>query len=163
MKVLLKEDVDNLGSCGDEVQVKDGYGRNYLIPRGKAIMATPRNMKAFNHQKGVVQARLRKFKNIAQEVADRIAKVQCVFTKKVGDLGKLFGSVTKEEIAEAMKNHGIEIDRRKIQISEPIKALGEFQVPLKLHAEVIAQIKVIVVKEENAAEAKEEVKTEGNA
>ncbi|MFQ5673613.1 MAG: 50S ribosomal protein L9 [Nitrospinales bacterium] len=159
MKLLLKEDVENLGSCGDEVEVRDGYGRNYLIPKGKAVLATPNNAKSFNHQKSIVQARLRKLKNSAEEFAEKIGKVPCVFTKKVGGHGKLFGSVTSQEIAEFLREKGLEIDRRKIQMKEPIKTLGEFKVPLKLHAEVTAEINVAVLPEETpeapAAEAQE--------
>ena len=148
MKLLLKEDIENLGACGDEVEVRDGYGRNYLIPTGKAILATPKNTKSFNHQKSIVQARLRKLKNSAEEFAEKIGKVSCVFTKKVGDQGKLFGSVTNQEIADFLRDKGLEIDRRKIQMKEPIKTLGDFKVPLKLPAEVTAEINVTVIQQE---------------
>ncbi|MFQ5715792.1 MAG: 50S ribosomal protein L9 [Nitrospinales bacterium] len=158
MKLLLQEDVPNLGLCGDEVDVKDGYGRNYLIPAGKAILATPKNLKAFNHQKSIIQAKLKKLQNSAEEFAGKIEKISCVFTKKVGDHGKLFGSVTSQEIADFLKTKGVEIDRHKIQLKEPIKALGEFKVPLRLHPEVTAQINVAVAKE---AVKEEEAKTEG--
>ncbi|MEC7640776.1 MAG: 50S ribosomal protein L9 [Nitrospinota bacterium] len=155
MKLLLKDDVENLGFCGDEVEVKDGYGRNYLIPAGKAILATPKNKKAFDHQKSVVQAKLRKFKNAAEEVSQKICSISCVFTKKVGEQGKLFGSVTSQEIATFLKDKGFEIDRRKIQIKEPIKSLGDFKVPVKLHAEVMAEINVTVLKDETVEEVQE--------
>lgn len=148
MKLLLKEDVGGLGYCGDEVEVKDGYGRNYLIPQGKAIQATPRNIKQFKHQKSLVQSRLKKIVDAAQGVAGEIEAVTCTVTKKVGDQGKLFGSVTAQEIADLLEEKGLSVDKRKIQIAEPIRSLGDFQVPIKLHANVTAEIKLTVVAEE---------------
>ena len=144
MKLLLKEDVDGLGFCGDEVEVKDGYGRNFLIPKGKALHATPNNLKAFNHQKRVVQGKVTKVIAAAQAVADEIAKVTCLVKKKVGDTGKMFGSVTAQEVADILKGQGVEVDRRKIQIAEPIKKSGEYKIPVKLHSEVTAEIKLVV-------------------
>ena len=144
MKLLLKEDVDGLGFCGDEVEVKDGYGRNFLIPKGKALLATPNNLKAFNHQKRIVQAKVKKVTSIAQGVADEISKATLQTKKKMGEGGKMFGSVTAQEISDLLKSKGIEIDRRKIQMQEPIKKAGEFAIPVKLHPEVTGQIKLIV-------------------
>ena len=164
MKVLLKEDVIKLGSCGDEVEVKDGYGRNFLIPTGKAIMATPRNLKQFNHQKSIVQGKSKKLKGQAQTIADAIAKAALTVTKKMGDQGKLFGAVTSQELADLLDTKGISLDKRKIQMTEPIKTLGEFKVPVKLHPEVIAEINLSVVAEENQepkeAETAESTETE---
>jgi large subunit ribosomal protein L9 len=159
MKLLLKEDVDGLGFCGDEVEVKDGYGRNFLIPKGKALLATPNNLKAFNHQKLVVQGKVTKVIAEAQAVADEIAKVTCLVKKKVGDTGKMFGSVTAQEVADLLKGQGVEVDRRKIQIAEPIKKPGEYKIPVKLHSEMTAEIKLVVEGEQGAAEAKEAIKT----
>ncbi len=156
MKLLLKEDVENVGSVGDEVEVKDGFGRNFLIPSGKAILATPRNLKAFTHQKNVVKAKYRKFKNAAEETASKISSISCEFVKKVGDTGKLFGSVTSQDIADSMSKQGVDIDKRKIQLKEPIKALGDFTASYKVHPEVTAEIKIKVTKEE---EPKTEEKT----
>ena len=153
MKLLLKEDVDGLGYCGDEVEVKDGYGRNFLIPKGKALLATPNNLKAFNHQKRVVQGKVTKVIAAAKAVADEIAKVSCQVKKKVGDTGKMFGSVTAQEIADLLKGQGVEVDRRKIQIAEPIKKVGEYKIPVKLHSEVTAEIKLVVEGEQEVAEA----------
>ena len=150
MKVLLKEDVFKLGSVGDEVEVKDGYGRNFLIPTGKALMATPKNLKQFRHQKSIVDHKVKKFKGAAQTVADQLAQLSLSVKKKVGDQGKLFGSVTSQEIADLVAANGVEIDRRKIQLSEPIKALGEFKVPIKLHPEITGEIKLTVTAEESA-------------
>ena len=153
MKLLLKEDVDGLGFCGDEVEVKDGYGRNFLIPKGKALLATPNNLKAFNHQKRVVQGKVTKVIAAAQSVADEIAKVTCLVKKKVGDTGKMFGSVTAQEVADLLKGQGVDVDRRKIQIAEPIKKAGEYKIPVKLHSEVTAEIKLVVEGEQDATEA----------
>ncbi len=152
MKLLLKEDVYGLGSCGDEVEVKDGYGRNFLIPKGKALLATPNNLKAFNHQKRVIQSRVKKIIATTQTVADEIAKVTCTVKKKVGDAGKMFGSVTAQEIANLLKDQGIDVDRRKIQIAEPIKKAGEYKIPVKLHSEVTAEINLVVAAEQEVAE-----------
>ncbi|MEK9629572.1 MAG: 50S ribosomal protein L9 [Nitrospinota bacterium] len=154
MKLLLKEDVDGLGFCGDEVEVKDGYGRNFLIPKGKALLATPNNLKAFNHQKRIVQAKVKKVVGAAQGIADEINKVSIETKKKMGEGGKMFGSVTAQEISDLLKAKGIEVDRRKIQMQEPIKKAGEFSIPVKLHPEVTAQIK-LTVEGENAVEKTE--------
>ena len=149
MKVLLKEDVFKLGSVGDEVEVKDGYGRNFLIPTGKALLATPKNLKQFRHQKSLVDHKVKKFKGVAQALADQLAKLSLSVKKKVGEQGKLFGSVTTQDIGELVAANGVEIDRRKIQLSEPIKALGEFKVPIKLHPEVTDEITLTVIAEES--------------
>ena len=144
MKLLLKEDIQGLGICGDEVEVKDGYGKNFLIPSSRAILATPKNLKQFNHQKSIVQARLKKEKVNSVSQAQAIEKVVCVFKKKAGDNGKLFGTVTTQEISENLRSHGIQLDRRKLQLKEPIKSLGEFDILVKLHPEVTATIKIVV-------------------
>ena len=148
MKLLLKEDVHGLGSCGDEVEVKNGYGKNFLIPNGHAIAATPKNLKQFNHQKTIVQGRLKKIKISAEAQALEIGKALCVFKKKTGDNGKIFGAVTTQDISESLRSHGVELDRRKLQLKEPIKSLGDFEVPVKLHPEVTVVVKVTVVQEE---------------
>ena len=148
MKLLLKEDVHGLGNCGDEVEVKNGYGKNFLIPNGHAIAATPKNLKQFNHQKTIVQGRLKKIKISAEAQALEIEKALCVFKKKTGDNGKIFGAVTTQDISESLRSHGVELDRRKLQLKEPIKSLGDFEVPVKLHPEVTVVVKVTVVQEE---------------
>ena len=150
MKVLLKEDVTKLGSVGDEVEVKDGYARNFLIPTGKALLATPKNLKQFRHQKSIVEHKVKKLKGVAQGVADQLAKLTVSVQKKVGEQGKLFGSVTTQEIADLVSAKGIEIDRRKIQLGEPIKALGEFKIPIKLHPEITAEFTLTVTAAESA-------------
>jgi large subunit ribosomal protein L9 len=153
MKVLLKEDVIKLGSVGDEVEVKDGYGRNFLIPTGKALLATPKNVKQFRHQKSIVDHKVRKLRGAAETVADKLAKLSLSVTKKVGEQGKLFGSVTSQEIADLISARGVEIDRRKIQLGEPIKSLGEFKIPIKLHPEITAEVQLTVSAEKTAEEA----------
>ena len=158
MKLLLKEDVDGLGFCGDEVEVKDGYGRNFLIPKGKALLATPNNLKAFNHQKRIVQSKVKKVIGFAQGVADEINQTPIQIKKKIGDGGKMFGSVTAQEISDLLKAKGIDLDRRKVQILEPIKKAGEYAIPVKLHPNVIAEIKLSV--EGEKAEEKPEEKPE---
>ena len=158
MKLLLKEDVDGLGFCGDEVEVKDGYGRNFLIPKGKALLATPNNLKAFNHQKRIVQSKVKKVIGLAQGVADEINQTPIQIKKKIGDGGKMFGSVTAQEISDLLKAKGIDLDRRKVQIQEPIKKAGEYAIPVKLHPNVIAEIKLSV--EGEKVEEKPEEKPE---
>ena len=160
MKLLLKEDVDGLGFCGEEVEVKDGYGRNFLIPKGKALLATPNNLKAFNHQKRIVQAKVKKITGIAQEVADKISAAAIQIKKKMGDGGKMFGAVTAQEISDLLKAKGIDIDRRKIQIQDPIKKAGEYSIPVKLHPEVVAEIKLTVEGEKVVEKAEVEGKAE---
>ena len=166
MKLLLKEDVDGLGFCGDEVEVKDGYGRNFLIPKGKALLATPNTLKAFNHQKRVVQGKLAKVVAAAQAIAGEVEKVTCSIKKKVGDTGKMFGSVTAQEIADLLKAQGVDVDRRKIQIAEPIKKAGEYKIPVKLHSNVIANIKLTVEGEQETltpTDPVSEVEQKGNS
>ncbi|MDH3257312.1 MAG: 50S ribosomal protein L9 [Nitrospinota bacterium] len=163
MKVLLKEDVVKLGSVGDEVEVKDGYGRNFLIPTGKALLATPKNVKQFRHQKSIVDHKVRKLKGSAQDVADQLAKLSLSIKKKVGEQGKLFGSVTSQEIADLVSAQGIGIDRRKIQLGEPIKSLGEFKIPVKLHPQVTAEMTLTVTAMESTEDSKAEKAPEADA
>jgi len=148
MQVILREDVDNLGKIGDLVKVKPGYARNFLVPSKKAIEATPKNMKAMEHAKKMVSDRVRTLKKSAAADADRIKSLAITIKAKVGEEGKLFGSVTSMDIASAMQAQGVAIDRRKILLEEPIKRLGEFTVPVKLHTDVVADLKVTVIAEE---------------
>ena len=147
MQVILLEDIPSLGRIGDFVKVSDGYARNYLIPKKKAILATEKNLKVLEHQKRLVQHRIGKTKKDALELASEIDKLSCTFAKTVGESGKLFGSVTSMEIDNFLKENGIEVDRKKILLEEPIKNIGMFTVPIKLHPEVVAQLKVWVVQE----------------
>lgn len=148
MQVILREDVDKLGKIGDTVKVRDGYARNYLIPMKKAIEATPKNLRAFEHAKKMVADRLRRLKKEAVTLADSIKGISVTIKAKAGEEGKLFGSVTSMDIAEAVKARGLDIDKRKILLDEPIKRLGEYTVKVKLHPDVAADIAVTVVSEE---------------
>jgi large subunit ribosomal protein L9 len=145
MKVILKEDVKNLGAMGQIVDVSDGYVRNFLTPRGLAVEANVKNIKSLEHQKKVIQEKAKKIKNQAQDLSARISAMTLVIKSKAGEEGKLFGSVTAMDIAEALKNEGVEIDKRKISLEEPIRRLGAFTVSLKLHSEIPTQVNVQVV------------------
>jgi len=147
MKVILTEDISHLGSASDLIKVKDGYARNFLIPNGKAIMATTQNIKHLDHQKRQIQDKLNKIKREAEQLAKKIAAVSCTITKAAGEEDKLFGSVTTQDIQGSLKNEGIDIDKKQIILEEPLKSLGIFSIPIKLHTEVIAQVKLWVVKE----------------
>ncbi len=148
MQVILREDIEKLGKIGDLVKVRDGFGRNFLIPKKKAIEATPKNLKAMEHARKMVSDRLRKLKKEASADAENIKTLALTIKAKVGEEGKLFGSVTSMDIAEAAAAAGVRIDKRKIQLEEPIKRTGEYAVPVKLHADVAADLKVTVVAEE---------------
>ena len=147
MKVILKEDVKSIGSMGQVVVVSDGFARNYLVPRGLAVEANVKNIKSLEHEKKVIQEKARKVKNSVQDLADRLANMTVVIKTKAGEEGKLFGSVTTMDIAEQLKNQGIEIDKKKISLDEPIKRLGTYAVNLKLHSEITAQVNVQVIEE----------------
>jgi large subunit ribosomal protein L9 len=144
MKVILREDVYNLGKGGELVEVKPGYGRNYLIPRGLAVVANPKNIREVEHQKAVAAAKAAKLKASAQAVAKRLADTPISLTRKVGEQDKLYGSVTAMDIAEALAARGLTIDRRTIDLSEPIKTVGEFEVGVKLHSDVVGKVKLKV-------------------
>ncbi len=144
MKLILREDVPNLGRGGDLVEVKPGYGRNYLLPRGLAVPANTKNLKEVEHQKAVATAKAVKLKASAEAVAKRLSDTPVSLKRKVGEQDKLYGSVTAIDIAEALGVRGLVIDRRSIDLSEPIKTLGEFEVPVKLHHEVVGKVKVTV-------------------
>jgi large subunit ribosomal protein L9 len=147
MQLILLEDVHSLGKAGDLVKVSDGYGRNFLIPQKKAILATEKGVNMLEHQKRQVQARMGKMKKNLEKVAEEIGALSCTFAKAVGESGKLFGSVTSMEIETFLKENDIEVDRKKIMLDEPIKSIGMFTVPIKLHPEIVAQLKVWVVQE----------------
>ncbi|PIV21787.1 MAG: 50S ribosomal protein L9 [Deltaproteobacteria bacterium CG_4_8_14_3_um_filter_45_9] len=147
MQVILLENIPSLGKAGDLVKVSDGYGRNYLIPQKKALLATEKSLKVIEHQKRQVQQSMEKAKRDAEKLGQRIEKLSCTFAKTVGESGKLFGSVTSMDIENYLKENGIELDRKKISLEEPIKNLGMFTVPIKLHSEVTTHLKVWVVQE----------------
>ena len=148
MKVILLEDIDTLGKLGDTVNVKDGYARNFLIPRKLALPATTRNLKAHAHQLRDIDRRKEKIMADAQSLAEKVAGVSLTFTRKTGEKGRLFGSVTNMDIAEALKEKGMAVDRKDILLPEPIKSLGEFDVQVKLHHDVTPEIKLTVLPED---------------
>ena len=147
MEVILREHVDNLGRRGDLVKVADGYARNYLLPRKMALLATAGNKKVIEREKVKFEAKEAEEQKVAQAVADRLGSVEVEIARKVGETDALFGSVTNADIADALAAKGFDIDRRKIQLHEPIKKLGEFKVPVKLHRDVIVTLTVKVVGE----------------
>ena len=147
MQVILLEDVPSLGKIGDLVKVSDGYGRNYLIPQKKAMPATDKSIHALEHQKRQVEQRITKAKKDEERLAQKIEGFSCTLTKPVGESGRLFGSVTSMEIEAVLKEGGMAVDRKKILLEEPIKSLGMYTVPVKLHPEVTAHLKVWVVQE----------------
>jgi large subunit ribosomal protein L9 len=147
MKVILKDDVKNVGNMGDIVKVADGYARNYLVPRGLAVEASTKNVKSVEHEKRIIQEKSKKIKNSAQDFSDRLSKVTLVMKANAGEEGKLFGSVTTMDIAEALKNEGFDIDKKKISLDEPIKRLGEHTVNVKIHPEITTNVTVQVVQE----------------
>jgi len=146
--VILRENVDGLGTIGDVVSVKAGYARNFLLPKGLASVADSRNVKELEHQKRQLARKLEKVTKDAEAVKARIEKVTCNFTQRAGEEGKLFGSVTSMDLEAKLQEAGIEIPRKKIQLGEPIKTLGEHTVAVKLDAGVVADLKVVVAAEE---------------
>jgi large subunit ribosomal protein L9 len=152
MKLILRADVDSLGRLGEIVTVKPGFGRNYLIPQGLAMLASPANLKQFDLEKKKLSARAEKLRTGATDVAERINAAAIEIAVRVGEGDKLYGSVTSSHIAEALAEKGIDIDRRKIVMTEPIRALGEYAIEVRLHADVRAELKVSVVKHGQPAE-----------
>ena len=147
MEVILREHIDNLGQRGDVVKVAAGYARNYLLPRKMALLATAGNKKVIEREKVKFDAKEAEEQGVAQAIADRLANVEIEIARRVGDTDALFGSVTNADIAESLAAKGFEIDRRKIQLHEPIKKLGEYNVPIKLHRDVVVSLKIKVLAE----------------
>jgi large subunit ribosomal protein L9 len=150
MKVILKEDVKDLGVMGSVVDVANGYGRNYLIPRNLAAEANPRNIQQMEHDKSIILSKVEKIKAAADELANNVSSIKVTIEAKAGEEDKLFGSVTTKDIAEAVAEQGFDVDKRKIQLEEPIKRLGEYEVSIKLHHDVVASVKVEVKKSEES-------------
>ena len=148
MKIVLREDVDNLGDRGQIVNVAPGYARNYLFPKGLAFEATSGNLRQVELQKKAWGKKEAREADDARKVADNMAGVTLTIAKKVGENETLYGSVTTHEIAELLKAKGVVVDRRKIQLHEPIRALGTFEVPIRIHRQVTAPVTVHVVAEE---------------
>lgn len=150
MEVILREHIDNLGQRGEVVKVADGYARNYLLPRKLALPATDGNKKRIERERKIFEAQEAEQRQAAEAVATQLNAQECVVARKVGETDTLFGSVTSADIAELLAAKGFAIDRKKIQLHEPLKQLGEFDVPIKLHRDVTAHVKVHVVREEPA-------------
>ena len=146
MEVILREAVEKLGHPGDVVTVSPGFGRNYLLPRGIAYEATPGNLKRIAQEKGRLEAAENSRRDAAQETANKLEPISLTFSARVGEEGKLFGSVTSGDIAQQLEAQGVHIEKRMIDLHEPIRALGVYKVPIKLHADVKAEIKVWVIK-----------------
>jgi large subunit ribosomal protein L9 len=144
MLVILQKEVQNLGDAGSVVKVRAGYGRNFLIPNGFAIPANEGSVRVLEHQKRMAEAIRRKQLAAAQALADQVGKISLTFRREVGDEGKLFGSVTTKDIAEALAAEGVTIDRRSIQLDDAIRALGVVEVAIRLHKDVSAKIRVFV-------------------
>ena len=144
MEVILKEDVNKLGNRGDVIKVADGYGRNYLLPGKLAIEATAANKAVIEQMKGSAVRKSIKEKAASEDVAKQLDAVELTFERKVGENDHLFGSVTSGDIAQQLEAKGFEVDKRKIALEEPLKQLGEFHVPVKLHREVTAHVKVTI-------------------
>ncbi len=147
MEVILREDVDKLGRRGDVVKVAEGYGRNFLLPRGLAMAVTDNNKAMIDREKKAHQARQARERVEFEGLAQRLDGLRMVAPRRVGEQDLLFGSVTAGDVAEWLKGKGIEIDKRKVQLEEPIKRLGDYEVRIRLHPEVTATLKVLVSKE----------------
>ena len=147
MEVILREHVDNLGRRGEIVKVAAGYARNYLLPRKLALLATAGNKKHVERERRIMETREAEEKSQAEAIASRLSTVDITIARRVGETEQLYGSVTATDISDFLKTKGFEIDRRKLILPEPIKTIGEHDVPLKLHREVTAPLKVKVVKE----------------
>ncbi len=147
VQVILNEDVPNLGRTGDVVRVRAGFARNYLLPRALAVEANARNLRAFEHQKSIAMFKRERQKNLSLSLKERVEALVLEIKARAGEEGKLFGSVTNIDVERALREKGLSIERRKIILPEPIKALGEFAVPVKLDAEVEATVKLTVTAE----------------
>ena len=145
MEVILREHVDNLGRRGDVVKVAEGYARNYLLPRKLALPVTDNNKRQIERERKLAEARDMEEKSAAEAIATRLTQLEIEITRRVGEHDTLYGSVTTADIAQALKDKGFDIDKRKIALPEPLKALGESMIPVKIHREVTAQIRVKVV------------------
>jgi large subunit ribosomal protein L9 len=147
MEIILREDFESLGQAGQVISVKDGYARNFLIPKGIAYLANEANKKQYENDVKQQAWRLNREKKTAETLATKLENVSCTISVQVGEEDKMFGSVTSQNIADVLASQGFEVDKRKILLEEPIKSLGIYSVPIKLHADVEATVKVWVVKE----------------
>ena len=145
MQVILTQDVEHLGKAGELVSVRPGYGRNYLVPRGLAVSATVRNKNRLDHEKAVIERKVAKERASATEIANKLNVMTLQFERNVGEDEKLFGSVTNRDIAEQLKKAGVDLDHRWIALDQPVKALGKYEVAVRLAAGVVANLKFWVV------------------
>ena len=148
MQVILREDVPHLGELGDVVAVKSGYARNFLLPRGLAVVANERQMSQLQHERGLIERRVDRMRGEATDVKAKLEKVSLNIEKASGENGKLFGSVTAMEVEALLRESGFDLDRRKIQLWDNLKALGDYNIDIKLHRDVIATVKVSVTAKE---------------
>lgn len=148
MEVILKKSVEGLGVPGDVLNVADGYARNYLLPMQLAVHATERNRRYLEHQKRVIDQEESKNREHAREIAAQITGVTCTLKRRAGENDRLFGSVTSMDVAEAVRAEGFELERRFFELAEPIRELGVFMVPVKLHTDVVVELRVVVEREE---------------
>ena len=153
MEVILRDHVENLGRRGDVVKVADGYARNYLLPRKLALLATPANKKVVERQRKIADTHEAAERSGAEALAVQLSTLEIALSRRVGEHEALYGSVTSADIAEVLAEKGFETDKRKIQLAEPLKAIGEFTVPVKLHRDVVAQLTVKVTPLAEAPEA----------
>jgi large subunit ribosomal protein L9 len=147
MKLILIENIPSLGHAGDVIEVADGYARNYLVPKKKAVLATPNNVKALEHQRQVLEKRKERERQKAKNLAEKIEGLICEIKKQAGEEEKIFGSVTSADIAMTLEEKGIVVDKKKIVLDEPIKQVGDYEVLIKLYPEMQAYLKVRVIKE----------------
>ncbi len=147
MKVILKEDVKSLGRAGDVVDVSQGYARNYLIPRGIAVIADKKNIEAVEREREAIQRKIMKEKEGAQELAQRLSGINLTIRAKAGEEGKLFGSITSKDISEVLKKEGFDIDKKRIYLEEPIKRVGNYTVDIKLSHDVAAKLSINIIEE----------------
>jgi large subunit ribosomal protein L9 len=147
MKIILKEDIKKIGKMGQIVDVANGYARNYLVPKGLAVEASTKNIRSLEHEKKIIQEKAKKLKDSAQDIASRISSMTLTIKAKAGEEEKLFGSVTTMDIAEALLNEGLEIDKKKISLEEPIKRLGSYSVQIKLHSDVSVPLNIQIIQE----------------
>jgi len=148
MEVILKEDIANLGKIGEVVRVRDGYARNYLLPRGLVLEVNKKNIKTFEHHKKLVADQKQKVMRRAHAVGDELVGVSLTIPMRTGEEGKLYGSVTNIQIEKALKAKGLNVDRRKIHLDEPIKTLGDYEIPIRLSADLTVPLKLSVVSED---------------
>ena len=163
MKVILQENIDSLGYVGDVLDVADGYARNFLLPRQKALEANPRNVKALEHAKRVTAHKAKKVEQDVQGLAAKLSEVSLTFPVQTGKDDKLFGSITTKDLEAGLSAEGFEVDRRKIQLANPLKELGTFTVGIKLHRDIVANVSVSLVKQDGEAQVEARVDEAGDA